>query len=44
MLFYFEISGKNNNEEHSLNIELISITLLIFHFEISGKDNKDEHL
>jgi len=38
-----EISGKNDNDEHSLNILLILITLLVSHFEILGNDN-DDHL
>ena len=36
------MSGKNDNEEHPLNIQLILVTLLVFHFDISGKDINDE--
>ena len=34
----------DNNDEHSENIQLISVTFFIFHFEISGNDDNDEHL
>ena len=30
-------------DEHPLNIQLISVTLLVLHLEISGKDDNDEH-
>ena len=43
LVFHFEISDKDDNEEHSENIPLISITLFVFHFEISGNDDNDEH-
>ena len=43
LVFHFEISGKDDNDEHSRNIPLIQITLEVFHFEISGKDFNDEH-
>ena len=42
-IFHFEISGKFDNDEHPLNIELKLVTLFVFHFEISGKLDNDEH-
>ena len=35
--------GKDDNDEHSLNMPPILITLIVFNLEISGKDNNDEH-
>ena len=40
-VFHFDISGKDNKDQQSLNISLISLTLLVFHFDISGKDDND---
>ena len=38
-----DISGKDDNDEHLLNIKPILVNLIVFHFEISGKlDNNDE--
>ena len=37
------MSGKVNNEEHSSNIPVISISKFVFHFEISGNEINDEH-
>ena len=42
-IFHFEISGKDIKDEQSLNMQIISVTLLVFQFEISGKDDNDEH-
>ena len=42
-IFHFEISGKDDKEEHPENKPFISVTLFVFHFEISGKYDKDEH-
>ena len=42
IIFHFEISGKDNNDEHPINISLISLTLTIFHSEISGKGDNDK--
>jgi len=44
IVFHFEISGKDDNDEHLQNNQFIFLTLLVFHLEISGKDNNDEHL
>ena len=45
LVFHFEISGKDDNDEHPLKKQTIFLkTLLVFHFEISGKDINDEHL
>ena len=41
--FYFDKSGKDNNDEQLENISFISVTLLVFHFDKSGKDDNDEH-
>ena len=43
IVFHFEISGKDVNDDHNLKIYIILVTLLVFHFEISGKDDNDEH-
>ena len=43
LVFHFEISGIDDNDEHLKNKPSIIITLLVFYFEISGKDNNDEH-
>ena len=42
LVFHFEISGKDINDEQRENKSLIFVTLLVFHFEISGKDINDE--
>ena len=42
-VFHFDISGKDNKDEHPENKLFIYITLFVFHFDISGKDDKDEH-
>ena len=41
-VFHFDISGKDNNNEHPLNIYSILIISDVFHFDISDKDNNDE--
>ena len=41
-VFYFEISGKDFNDEQPPNKLFISVTLLVFHLKISGKDFNDE--
>jgi len=43
-VFHFDISGKDINDEHPVNINSILVTLDVFHFDISGKDINDEHL
>ena len=43
LVFHFEISGNDINDEHPLNILLILETLFVFHFEISGYDFNDVH-
>ena len=43
IVFHFEISGNDINDEHSQNKDFILITLLVFHFEISGISFNDEH-
>ena len=43
LIFQFEISGKDDNDEHSKNIPFILVTLLVFQFEISGNNDNDEH-
>ena len=42
LVFHFEISGKDFNDEHPENNPSIDLTFSVFHFEISGKDFKDE--
>ena len=42
-VFQFEISGKDDNDEHPANIALMSVLFSVFQFEISGKDDNDEH-
>ena len=42
-VFHFEISGKDDNDEYSLNILLIFVTLEVFHFEISGEMEENLH-
>ena len=41
-MFHIDISGINFNDEHSLNIKLIFVTLFVFHLEISGNDDNDK--
>ena len=36
-IFHLEISGKDFNDSHPLNISFILFTLFVFHLEISGK-------
>ena len=43
LIFHFEISGKDNNDEYLLSKKLISVSLLVFHFERSNKDNNNLH-
>jgi len=43
LIFHFEISGKDDNDTHPLNISPLLIIFLIFHFEIFGKDDNDLH-
>jgi hypothetical protein len=38
-----DISGNDINDEHSLNIQFISSTLIVFHLDISGNDTNDEN-
>ena len=41
MVFHLDISGNEDNDEHSENIKLILIALMVFHLDISGsEDNK----
>ena len=42
LVFHFEISGKDFNDEHPENNPFIFAICSVFHFEISGKDFKDE--
>ena len=42
-VFHFEISGKEDNELHPLNILDIFLTSDVFHFEISGKEDNELH-
>ena len=42
LIFHFEISGKDDNDEQKTNIQLILIIFLVFHFEISGNDDNDK--
>ena len=37
IVFQFEISGKDNNDEQPENIKLILVTFLVFQFDISLK-------
>ena len=43
LIFHFEISGKDSNDEHPSNKYDKLVTLFVFHFEISGNDFNDEH-
>ena len=43
LISYLEITGKDNNEWHSLNILHISVALLVFHFERLGRNVNDKH-
>ena len=36
LIFHFEISGNNVNDEHLSNKVDILVILFVFHFEISG--------
>ena len=42
-IFYFEISGENDNDTQPLKINLISSIFVVFHFDISGKYINDLH-
>ena len=42
-VFHLDISGNDINEEHSLNMKLISLTLEVFNLDISGNDINEEH-
>ena len=44
LIFHFEISGNDLNEEHPENILLILLTFSVFHLDISGKEINDEQL
>ena len=35
-IFYFEISGKDTNDEHLSNRHFISVKFIVFYLEISG--------
>ena len=39
-----DISGNDDNEEHSAKIHHISFKFLVFHLDISGNDFKFIHL
>ena len=43
LVFQFEISGKDFNNEQLLNRYFILIRLFVFHFEVSGNDDNNEH-
>jgi len=43
LIFQFEISGKDLNNERLLNRYFILIRLFVFYFEISGNDDNNEH-
>ena len=43
VVFHFDISGKDINDEHPLNIPLKLVLIFVFHLEISGKDISDVH-
>ena len=40
---HFDISGKDSNELHSLNILLIFLTFEVFQFDMSGNDINELH-
>ena len=42
IVFHFDISGRDNKEQHPENKLLIFWTLSVFKLEISGKDSKEE--
>ena len=39
----FDILGNDDNDSHTQNIELISVTLEVFQFDILGNDDNDLH-
>ena len=43
LIFHFDISGNDINEEHPLKISWKLLTLQTFHFDISDNDINDEH-
>ena len=43
LIFHFEISGKDNNDEHLENIDDILVAFLVLHSEISGRFFNDLH-
>ena len=43
LVFHFDISGNDDNDEHPENIYFIFVTLLVFHVDISGNDDNEEH-
>ena len=43
LVFQWEISGKDFNELHSLNMLLISVVFVVSHLEISGIDINEIH-
>ena len=43
LVFHFDISGNNFNEEHPPNILLIFLTFIVFHIDILGNDFNEEH-
>ena len=44
LVFHFDISGNDFNDEHLKNKSSMQLTLPVFHFEISGNDFNDKHL
>ena len=44
MVFHFDISGSDINDEQFKNISAIIVTLSVFHLEISGNDINFEQL
>ena len=44
LVSHLDISGNDNNDTHSSNIQLIFLTLPIFHLDISGNDTNDVQL
>ena len=42
IVFHLDKSGKDDNDLHSPNIQLILVTWLVFHLDISGKEYNDK--
>ena len=41
VVFQLDISGKDNNDSHPKNKDLIVVTVLVVHLDISGKDDNN---